>query len=198
MANEYASSSDLKTTLELTGESFADDDVTRALAAASRTIDGECRRRFYPDTTTSKIRYYSPASPRRVSIDDLITLTELAVGSGNNTFTTVLTLHTDFELGPLNAVEDGRPWTSVEAITARLPCGMRTVRVTGKFGWAAIPDEIEQATIILAAKLLKRSREAPFGIVGFGMEGGYARIAKTDPDVMSLIGDFVRRGLMVG
>ena len=192
MATNYITDNQLKKTLELTGETFADDDVTAAVSAASRSIDDVTHRRFYADSTASVVRYYSPGSPRRVSIDDLVTLTELAVGPGDNTFPTVLTLHTDFELAPLNATADVRPSTSIKALTYQLPCGVRTVRVTGKFGWPSVPDEIEQATSILAAKLLKRSREATFGIVGFGMEGGYARITKSDPDVMMLIGPFIR------
>jgi hypothetical protein len=40
---------------------------------------------------------------------------------------------------------------------------------------------------------MRRAREAPFGVLALGIEGGeIARIARTDPDVMMLISPFIR------
>jgi hypothetical protein len=44
--------------------------------------------------------------------------------------------------------------------------------VTGQFGWSTSPEDIKAATSILAAKLFKRVREAPFGIVTVGIDQG--------------------------
>lgn len=193
MANEYATSTELKKTLELTGESFADDDVALALTAASRAIDRTAKRRFWHDSDATKIRYYSPASATRLDIDDLVTLTELATGGGDNTFTTVWTVNVDFILEPLNGTADGLPYRVIRSLGKSLPTVPRSVRVTGKFGWPAVPDEVKQATIVLASKLMRRAREAPFGVLAFAEGGEVARIARTDPDVAMLIGPFLRR-----
>jgi hypothetical protein len=68
-----------------------------------------------------------------------------------------------------------------------------SVRVTGRFGWDAVPPEIIEATGILATKLIRRSREAPFGILAVALETGTAiRLARTDPDIASLIDAFTR------
>lgn len=193
-STDYITSSALKSTLSLSGETYADDDIARAITAASRAIDTICKRRFYADADVNQVRYYTPVSHRLVSIDDLVTLTELATGPGDGTFPSTWTENTHFVLNPLNAAADGKPWTSIRAVrciwAAYLP---RTVRVTGKFGWSSVPTEIEQATGILAAKLVKRAREAPFGVLTIGFEtGDVARIAKVDPDIVGLTAGFVR------
>lgn len=197
MANEYVSSAELKATLNMTGETFADADIALALTAASRGIDNLCGRRFYDDNDATSIRYYDPDDPCAVRIDDLVTLTSLETDpAGDGTFPDTWTLNSDFLLGPLNAVADGRPWTEIRVhprSSFRLPCWPRAVRVTGQFGWAAVPDEIKEATMVLASKLMRRAREAPFGVVVVGLEqGGAMRIARTDPDVMFLAGPFMR------
>lgn len=196
MAHEYAQSDDLKTSLEMIGESFADDDIDLALTAASRAIDNLTGRRFWADATATVIRYYSPTAAGRLWIDDLVTLTEIAVDTGEDgTFEEVWTQNTDFYLEPLNAAADEQPYTtvSVNGRSSRyFPCAHRSVRVTGKFGWAAVPDGIVQATKIVASKLVKRAREAPFGVVSVGVDGDAVRVASNDPEVMLLVGPFVR------
>ena len=63
----------------------------------------------------------------------------------------------------------------------------------GKFGWAAVPAAIVEATTILAAQLVKRAREAPFGVVAIGLDvGAVTRIAVTDPSIRFLISDYIR------
>lgn len=52
----YVDADELKATLNLNQTTFADDDIDRAIAAASRAIDGYKGRRFYRSTET---RYYT-------------------------------------------------------------------------------------------------------------------------------------------
>lgn len=180
--NAYVELEEFKSTAELTGTSFSDQDILTALVAASRGIDQAFGRRFYPDTDANQIRYYSPASVRWLAIDDLITLTSLATDqTGDASFSNTWTVNTDFVLEPLNAVADGTPYQSVKAnprSSLYFPTVYpRSVRVTGKFGWASVPAGIKEATTLVAARLVKRTREAPFGIVSFGLEGAAVRAA---------------------
>ena len=200
MANEYATSAELKATLELTGETFADADISLALTAASRAIDGAARRRFWVDANANQVRYYSPTTEDWLQIHDLVTLTSLKSDpGGDGTFEYTWTQNTDFVLTPLNAAADSRPWTSIElhpngsySFPTDYP---RSVELTGKFGWSAVPDAVKEATMIVAAKLVKRAREAPFGIVAAGLEGAAIRIARHDPDVRFLLGPYTRNSL---
>ena len=56
---------------------------------------------------------------------------------------------------------------------------------------------MKEATLIIASRLLRRVREAPFGVISFGLEGAM-RIARTDPDVTALLAEFDRAPVPVG
>lgn len=190
-AADYVELDDLKGTLELQGGSgynFADEDLSRAITAASRGIDNTTRRRYWLDADANQVRYYSPDDTQRLRIDDLTVLTSVAIDDGTGTFPTTWTENTEFVLEPLNGAADGEPY---EEIVARgryaLPRGSRTVKVTGKFGWPAIPAAVVDATTIIATKLAKRKREAPFGVLNVGLEGMAIRISRYDPDVTFLL-----------
>ena len=197
-ADGYVELDDMKATLEIAGESFADEDLRLAITAASRGIDNLANRRFYADANANQVRYYTPDDSCRLRIDDLATLTAVAVDQdGDGTFEETWTQNTDFTLGPLNAQADGWPWTVIDTHpngSYSFPTAYpRSVRVTGKFGWPSVPFPVKEATIVLASKLMRRAREAPFGVVSVGLElGGVARIARTDPDVMFLVGPYIR------
>src|SRR5680860_943640 len=151
MANEYVTATALKSTLSLTGETFADADISVALEAASRGIDELCGRRFWPDADADQVRYYHPIDRDIVIIDDLVVLTSLATDpGGDGTFEETWTLDTDYNCEPLNAAADGRPWEML----VRHPSGSyafpynypRSVKLIGRFGWSAVPPAIVEAT----------------------------------------------------
>jgi hypothetical protein len=198
MASDYTTIAALKETLSLSGESFADADLNLAITAASRAVDDATDRRFWLDEDADQVRYYTPTDAGRVDIDDLVTLTELATDTqGDQSFGQAWTVNTDLFLEPLNAAADGLPFTRLCLNPARTSLYFpvqygRSVRVTGKFGWPAVPDGVVQATQIIAGRLLKRVRESPLGVAGFGMEGYAVRIAQQDPDVAMLLGPLRR------
>lgn len=195
----YLSATALKDTLSLTGETFADNDVDRALLAASRGLDELCHDRFY---ATAGTYYFDPADSMTVKLRPSAgSITSIAVDTdGDGDFETELT-DTDYLAWPYNNPAEAKPWWEVQLhpkSSVRFPAYPRSVRVIGSFGWATLPPALEQATGLLAAKLLKRAREAPFGIAVFGTEGGVAmRIARNDPDIMFLVGPFIRDRVVV-
>lgn len=197
MNKDYITQDELKYSLELTDQNFANADLSAAITAASRAIDDACYRRFYLDDDASQVRYYTPATGQYVAIDDLVTLTTLKTDdAADGAFEHTWAVNTDFLLTPMNAPADNKPYTAIQ----RHPLGLfylypnypRVVEVTGQFGWPTVPDAIKLATKILAAKLFRRPREAPFGVVGAGLDGTAVRLARTDPDVSSLIGPYIR------
>lgn len=205
-AHVYLELEQFKGSLELrSNERFADLDAQRALRAASRGIDRTCNRRFWQDADALQVRYFEPVSARLVRIDDLVTLTSVATDSNSEgTYDTAWTLGSDFELAPFNAPADRRPYETLRRLggsrywfTSGGWAGerARSVKVTGRFGWPAVPDEIEQATQLLAHRLLVRSRQAPLGILGF--EETAMRLARTDPDVAPLIAPYMRGTMAV-
>jgi hypothetical protein len=186
----------------MTGQSYADADMQLAINAASRGIDDALERRFYLDPDATSVRYYTPSESnlRLLPITDLAVLTSVMIDrTGDGVYEETWTNGTDFVLEPLNAPSElpAQPYTQIRArrYSGRwFPCYIeKSVQVTGQFGWASIPEEIRAATSILAGKLLRRQREAPFGIVTVGIDQGAAmRIARTDPDVYALINHYSR------
>lgn len=205
MANEYVDFDIFKEeTLGLRAASdYADSDIAAALEAASRGLDAACNRWFYRSSESNDdVRLYTPDRWRTLIIDDTIAVTSVLVDQdGNGTFEQEWDEGTDFVLDPANAALAGRPY---ERLIVRkrgrydLPIGLEhSVQVTGQFGWIATPPAIVQATTILASKLLKRAREAPFGVLIAGLEvSAVARIARTDPDVSWLLEGLIREEIV--
>jgi hypothetical protein len=193
---DYVDREDLKSTLSLQGFTYADADIDRAISAASRGIDEVTSRRFYPDADALQVRYYTPRCSDNLWIDDLITLTSLKTDqNGDGTFEITWTLTTDFLLEPLNAILNGRPFNHVtlaERGTKRFYNYRRSVELTGKFGWSSPPEAVKTATGLVAARLLRRMREAPFGVVQVGLEGEAVHISRFDPDVAFLLGPYTQ------
>ena len=123
--------------------------------------------------------------------DEISTLTELATddGGGRRVRDRVGGKHR-LRLEPLNAVAEARPWHRIR----RNPSGSkyfhaeypRSVRVTGKFGWAQPPEAVKVATGIIATKILRRARSAPMGIVT-AFDGTAVRMSRFDPQVDELL-----------
>lgn len=193
MANEYVTLAALKLTLNITTTTW-DADLQAALSAASKAIERDCGRRFWADAAATNIRYFTPSEAWAVTIDDLVTCTSVAVDTGGTgTFGTTWTSGTHFDLSPYNAAADSEPYTRLELrSSATMPNYTRSIKITGKWGWPAVPDDIVQATSIYASRLFKRAREAPFSVFGVGVDGASVRISRTDPDVAALITPFNR------
>jgi hypothetical protein len=206
----YLQPEELKASLEMTGLTYADEDIRRALRATCRALDKQCGRRFYPDPTPGEgdpfpVRFYDTGRhTRTVEIDDLFQLDAVALDlDGDGTYETQLTRGSDYALQPLNALADGRPFERIH-FKRWLPLGgwalhggNASIQVSGLFGWQTPPAQIIEATSIIAPKLVRRSREAPFGIVAAGgLDGMAVRLARTDPDVPGLLNGLDRGALI--
>jgi hypothetical protein len=161
-----------------------------ALNAASAAVESYCGRVFTLDTTATA-RVYDVTRSDRVAIDDIATTTGLIVKTGRpGSFTTTLTVDTQYWLKPLNAVAQGRPyeWVFTEDLFTVAP--YPTVQVTAKWGWPSVPAEVSQATLLLAARLYAR-KDSPTGVAGFG-DYGVVRITASDADVARLLDPYAK------
>ena len=84
-----------------------------------------------------------------------------------------------------------RPYTQIRAIgnyTFRTLDGEASVKVTGTFGYTAVPIVITQATVIQASRIYKRL-DSPLGIISG--ELGTMRVGtRLDPDVAQLVDSY--------
>lgn len=174
--------------------------LDRAINAASRAIDRHCGRRFWMDAAVVA-RQYRPGDAYSVFVDDIATSAGVIVKTdttGDGTYATTWDSN-DFDLEPRNAavVASGSTgdaysfWqiTAIDDKTFPLHDRRATLQVTAKFGWSAVPVDVEEACILKAASLLKR-KDAPFGVAGFG-DFGVVRIRR-DEDVFRLLHPYVR------
>lgn len=204
-APDYCTTAELKSHLRITD---TDDDTLLAIAitAASRAVDHACNRQFGL-TDPAAARYYTydngkletalPYTCRQmIEIDDLMTTTSLVVKvdrDDDGTFEETLTVDTDFRLFPWNAAANGRPWTHIVLLAHEsFPTTPRSVEVTAKWGWSAVPSLVKQAALIQAARFFSR-RNSPYGIAGSPEMGSEMRLlARLDPDVAQMLGTVVR------
>jgi hypothetical protein len=176
----YLSLSDLKVAIQIP-DGLTDTDLLRALGAASRAVEQATGRRFWLDEDSST-RRYTATSSSLVLVDDVA---EIDSVTSNGTAV-------DWFPGPANADAELEPFVWIESDGA-FSKARGAIEVTGRFGWPEVPEQIPQIVLVLATKLFKRSREAPFGIVGSNsIDGTSLRITRDDPDMKLLIEPFRR------
>lgn len=196
----YASKETFKDDVDVVANNSAQDTkILRALNGASRGIDRITGRRFWLDDAPSS---------RDLTMDGRVTTTQsgeqllmlngwdiatsagltVALGSYGGFFTPLTT----FATYPDRALVDGRPIEGIVqpvGIWIQLP-GSR-VRITAQWGWPAVPDDIQQATLILARRLFNR-KDSPSGVMG--TPDWVVNLAKSDPDVVMLTQQFALPG----
>lgn len=188
----YITSTQMKNTLEISGETYADDDITAAIEAASRVIDAYKGTRFYPTAETRKYTASDLDYCESLAIDDLCGLNTLSVDmDGDGVFETTWTRGVDFYLEPQDADLTGKPWNQIslrQQAGRQWPGYKYAVSVAGTFGWSTAPGQVTESCSILANRYLKRARETPYGIVTVGTDSlAMARLGRIDPDVAFML-----------
>jgi hypothetical protein len=177
-------------------DSMEDSLLENIVEAASRSIDRMANRRFYLDASASA-RAYRPADLLRVFVDDFGSTSGLVVKTdpdSTGVYQTTLTISTDFITEPVNASAKGRPWnyiTIVSGSSFSLPTNARPqVEVTARWGWPTVPDDINQATLILSADLYKR-KDSIGGVLGLS-ELGAIRMSPLGRDITAMVRAYKR------
>jgi hypothetical protein len=160
MINPYLSLEDLQASLGATTD-IAAVDYELAIEAASRWIDARCSdpargivRHFWRDASATT-RTYQATSPWLVRTGDFDTTTGVTVETEAAGVWTLLA-STAWQAEPFVRIND-YPYTCITATgyTALFPLGLKPrVRVTARWGWAAIPQAVAQACQILAVSYL--------------------------------------------
>ncbi len=196
---DYTTTALLKAQLRIT-DTADDTALAAAVTAASRAIDYECDRQF---GSASQTRYYSPDCQLlldgrpAIAVDDFMAAMTVATDlADDGLFATSLVSGTDYDAWPYNASADGLPWTHLvmkATSSTYLPWTNRSVKVTGTFGWTAVPAVVGAAAVIQAARFFVR-RDSAFGVVGSPELGSEVRLlARLDPDVALMLTSVKRR-----
>lgn len=190
ITNGYCTLKGLKNYLKI-DDSVEDSLLEQIIEAASRTIDRMANRRFYLDTVATA-RTYRQNNQLTLNVDDIGSTTGLVVKTdpdSTGTYLTTLTLNQDYILEPTNAAAKSRPWTFITIVGSNgfsLPVNARPqVEVTARWGWPAVPDDVEQACYILSADLYKR-KDSIGGVLGLS-ELGAIRMSPLGRDVAVMV-----------
>lgn len=175
-----------------------DEQLDVIIDAASDAVTDHCGRSF-DVAAGSSTRVFRPDTPGVLWFDDAtaVTLVETRP-EGASSWVTLAASH--YELRPLNGRVAGRAWPYYglrTVATYRLPMGAAaTVRITGTWGWAATPDAVREATLLVGAQLVARM-QSPAGVLGFdGVDGVAVRVGmKLDPTAVSLLEPYRRSEL---
>lgn len=183
----YATLAQVKAALRIT-DSVDDSLLEMAIESASRAIDQYTARNFYNAGTA--VRYYAPSDSLNVEIDDMISLVSLQTMSDDEQVYDTTWASDDYQLEPLNGIVDGisQPYNHIRAVgdyTYLTLAGEATVKVTGVWGWSAVPIQVTQATVIQASRIFKRL-DSPLGIIS-GELGSMRVGSRLDPDVAQLV-----------
>jgi hypothetical protein len=185
LTNAYTTLASVTAELGITNAN-SDARIEAAINSASRQIDDYTGRRFWQDSTVQTREFYADDYREIVSdagqVLDISTATGLIVKLDTNddgTFGTTLTVGTHFVLLPTNAADDSDPYTGIRMVDSvynfpRYTSGRPGVQVTAKFGWAAVPDPVQQACLIQSVLLFKAT-DAAMGGLSFG-DGAFMRV----------------------
>jgi hypothetical protein len=179
----------------------------RVCTVASRLIERLCDRTFVTESSTSTL-YLLPDSSAYVSFDaDVHTTTSLVLttdDNADNTYSTTWTINTDFVLEPRSQRQghrSGWPYQAARAIGTKTfpmrtsPFQVEPVKLVAKLGWASVPDEVVEGTLVAAAKLFKM-KDAADGFVG--VDGwGLARLRVEFKEAYAVVCEYARAPIAV-
>jgi len=194
ITNGYTTLASVKAALRIT-DSVDDALIESSINSASRLIDGYCGRAFYNAGTAS--RYFAPTNELFCEVDDLAS-TAITVATDpmvDGTFDLTWAA-SDYQLEPLNGVLDGQSWAYTKiraAMNYLFPVtnDLALVKVTGVWGWPAVPAAVETACIIQSQRIFKRF-DSPLGVAGFGDMGAIRVTRALDGDVAQLVEPYRR------
>lgn len=206
ITNGYCTQNELKSFVGIPTTDTADDSLLDdAINAASRQIDAFCGRIFYAEGSASARKFFTD-DLYRLRVDDISTTDGLVVKYDDDDDGTyeVTVSASEFQLLPINGVVGGitgNPFYIIELISDgsnEWPLDYSSNRpraeITAKWGYAAVPEQIRQATLMLASELFAM-RNAPLGVAGVG-DFGVVNIQQ-NREITRMIAPF-RKGTVLG
>lgn len=191
ITNGYATLAQTKSALRIT-DNVDDGLLEQAIESASRRIDGYCGRWFYKTAQTAILIY--PFDYYNLPTQDIAnTSVTVAVSTqGNGVYDQVWTQGVDYQLEPLNASLNSKPYNRITAIGGKtFPIQLQPetpyIQVTAQWGWQNVPIDVTQACVLLAIRQFARLNAA-LGIVGFNDMA--IQVKAVDPDVRDLLNQY--------
>lgn len=189
MANEYADWEELKGMRSITG-SGQDDALQRAVRRASRAIDRRCARRFWRDGVISARSLPSGRGQTAVS-GGSETLLSSDIADAATVTVSVGGISTPSDSLSFSYFSASEPRGAITGLIRSSWYGGR-IEILAEYGWPAVPDSIEEATLLLANRRYMR-KDSPEGTSGWSTEGSVG-VSRFDSDIEDLVQPFVLEG----
>ena len=206
ITNGYCTQNELKAFVGIpTSDSQDNDLLDDAINAASRQIDTFCGRYFYADGSASARKFFTN-DPYRLRVDDISTTTGLVVKYDDDDDGTyeVTVASNYYQVLPINGIVGGitgNPYYIIELISdgsnewqLDFSSNRPRAEITANWGYASVPEQIRQATLMLASALFAM-RNAPLGVAGVG-DFGVVNIQQ-NREITRMIAPF-RKGTVLG
>jgi len=197
---QYVDKADLKAYIGLSGTG-QDDNIDTAIDSACRLIDSICGRKFSQDSTVVD-KTFTPKTRLYIDTPDISTTTGLIVKLDTNddgSFNKTLTLNTDYIVEPTNPrvikIAGGttyyEPFNKITILDTRSserfdPTIKNNIKITAKWGYSIVPEDIKTATLIQALRYFKR-KDTPFNTYGDISTGVSELFSRLDPDVQTIL-----------
>lgn len=183
ITNGYCTLAEIKAALRVT-DSTDDVLLENSIEGASRRIDGYCDRIFYNTSKTIKLFTRSPYYVMTPDIASSAGITLKTDTNGDQTFATTFGAN-DFMLNPTDTALTDLPFRKIIPLKGKtfpllFEPNLPAIELTASFGFAAIPDDIREACVLLAMRGFARYNSA-LGIVGFADMA--VTVRAVDPDV---------------
>lgn len=192
ITNGYCTLEELKGRLGNRVDATDDTKFEQIIEAASRQIDGLCNRIF--SSAAAETRIFTAECWDFLAVDDLVSITSLTTDEqGNRTYTETWTAD-DYDLEPYNNAARNWPYTHLRLnpnTTNAFPTIRRGVKITGTWGWPAVPDAVTEACLLIAVRLVQTAK-APFGVAGTAPDGQVQYSPRVDPIVRQLLDPYRR------
>jgi len=204
LVNCYCSTKDIG---ERLGISDFEDDVTleAAITSAKNALE-LAYGQFWYDAGSASTRTFPPSSYWYANVDPFHTTTGLIIKTDDDddgVFETTWSA-SEYELVPFGGDMThmmSAPYDMILGISRVFPTytrRRRTLEVTARWGWAAVPQSVHEASKILAVDLWKR-KDVAFGIQTGTVEFGGLRIGRDlMAQVQSLMAPFNRVERTIG
>lgn len=200
--NLYVDTARLKTEIDGVNTSWdpAETGMLSELAeAVSRAIDAYCGRRFY-QTASGVTRYFTAEVSYELVVPDLVRIDTDGLTTdedGDRVYERAWATD-DYDLEPYNAAEFDEPYTYIHITPDgeySFPLGRKAVKITGTWGWPAVPRAI-QAACSLECKRAFQHANSPSGVSISEALGTFIVEPRWHPKAIALMAPY-RRAFLV-
>lgn len=192
---------DLRARMDGGGSWTAEDTVLHgaALDAVTDAFGAYCGRHF--GKTDSTAYTFTALHWDRIAVPDLVSVTSLKTDTTNDGTYDRTWSSTDYVLWPSTAASEpvARPYTEIRISTRTgsadysFPLTQLGVEVTGVWGWPAVPDDVRNAAILEALRIIQQNR-SPSGVVASPELGQWLVAPSLHPTTKMVLSRYRRIG----